>query len=411
MATNPSPALLAAQEKLLSLRQQLAPSGPHRTAPLPTPPPSDQATPLWPAHLGWHSEPLRLALPKSPEIPLPQNQTWALPIGNSGRSSPDQPSRNPLQAAAGSQRSIVSGQISLNRLNQAQNLTLYPDLAMALLQQNRTAESRVWLLLRHLDEAGQGWLTMQVIRQLLAEASSPWKVCGWRQLRILLAQGDGLFWQRQGERLWLRSMVKVAAALGLTHLSGHPVTLPARLLTRPIGEVKAHFYASFHSGRNHEHQPIARATLAQLSGLSPQTQRHYEKRAGVRPQSNYALGEIVTPEYQEDRSWQQGNGTFIFNDVNGLQGAAGTRYLAWQLPNEYSGPHLRQPKGRQKRLNRRLADLRQQGTAGNDRRHKRFFANGCAAVTGQQGSEVYWRGRERVNGGQIWYLLAKSGGD
>ncbi len=248
------------------------------------------------------------------------------------------------------------------------------------------------------------------IRRYLSEKTSVWCICGWRQLRILLGQGDGLFWQRQGERLWLRSVVKVAAALGLTRLSGHPVALPVHLLTRPIGEVKAHFYASFHSGRNHDHQPIARATLSHLSGLSPQTQRSYEKRARVRPQKNFALGEVATQENKEERTWQQGTAVFTFTDYHGKQGPAQTTYMAWQLPNDYTGPHDRQPKRRHKRLNRQLADLRQQGTAGNDQYQKRFFANGCEAVKGQKGREVVWRGRGRGKGGQIWYLLGQSEG-
>ncbi|MBK9053871.1 MAG: hypothetical protein IPL78_24065 [Chloroflexi bacterium] len=85
-------------------------------------------------------------------------------------------------------------------------------------------------------------------------------------------------------------------------------------------------------------------------------------------------------------------------------------YMAWQLPNDYTGPHDRQPKRRHKRLNRQLADLRQQGTAGNDQYQKRFFANGCEAVKGQKGREVVWRGRGQKKGGQIWYLLGQSEG-
>ena len=235
-------------------------------------------------------------------------------------------------------------------------------------------------------------------------------VCVWlAAVADFVGAGDGLFWQRQGERLWLRSVAKVAAALGLTHLSGHPVALPIHILTRPIGEVKAHFYASFHSGRNHDHQPIARTTLSQLSGVSHQTQRQYEKRAGVRPRTNFALGELATAENREERSWKQGTGVFLFTDYRGQHGPAQTAYLAWQLPNDYTGPHDRQPKRRHKRLNRQLADLRLQGTAGNGHFQRTFFADGCAAVKGQKGEEVYWRGRGRKRSGQIWHLLGQSG--
>ncbi|MBK9053870.1 MAG: hypothetical protein IPL78_24060 [Chloroflexi bacterium] len=296
MESIPSQALLAAQERLLALRQQL-PVTTTRPQPPIIPQPVHTLT-VWPSHLGWHSEslsqllaPTQKAKPAGDKNPREFNPT-SIP-------SPLSPLPSPLST-----------------------LSLSPDLALALLHHNRVAESRIWFLLRHLDETGRGWVELPEIRRYLSEKTSMWCICGWRQLRILLGQGDGLFWQRQGERLWLRSVVKVAAALGLTRLSGHPVALPVHLLTRPIGEVKAHFYASFHSGRNHDHQPIARATLSHLSGLSPQTQRSYEKRARVRPQTNFALGEVATPENKEHRTWQQGTAVFTFTDYQGKQGPA-----------------------------------------------------------------------------------------
>lgn len=381
--TQPSQALLAAQEKLLALRQQVHIYREPVESPIKdqlgkTSPPMT----IWPTHLGWHSESLS-RLGQQPQAGKPVFVENAFFMGTAAAEFP--PASTPPAT-----------------------LTLSPDLALAILNHNRVAESRIWFLLRHLDEAGRGWLEMAQVRRSLCDATSVWRLCGWRQLRILLGQGEGLFWQKQGDRLWLRSVVKVAAALGLTHLSGYPIILPLLTLTRPIGEVKAHFYASFHSGRNHPHQPIARATLSHLSGVSHQTQRSYEKRVGVRPQTNFALGEIATPETQEECAWQRGSGMFTFTDYNGEQGQAHTTYLAWQLPNDYTGPHQPQPKRHQKRLNRRLADLRQQGTAGNGPRHKRFFAQGAEAVTKQKGEEVYWRGRGKRGQGQIWYLLSKS---
>jgi len=409
----PSQALLAAQEKLLALRQQVQ-RQPHFL------PSRDTATrhygdtvTAWPTHLGWHSEPFSKLAVISEQWTVNSGQLTVNSLSISQSLSLQSPVSNLSISQSLSLQSPVSSlsvsqSLSLS-ISPSPNLSLSPDLALALLNHNRVAEGRVWFLLRHLDAAGRGWVAVEQVRQWLNQPESCWCVCGWRQLRILLAQGEGLFWQRQGERLWLRSVAKVAAALGLTHLSGHPVALPAHILTRPIGEVKAHFYASFHSGRNHDHQPIARTTLSRLSGLSQQTQRQYEKRAGVRPQTNFALGELATAENREERTWQQGTGVFLFTDHHGQHGPAQATYLAWQLPNDYTGPHHRQSKRRHKRLNRQLADLRLQGTAGNGPFRRTFFSDGCAAVKGQKGEEVYWRGRGRAKGGQIWYPLAKPG--
>ena len=45
-------------------------------------------------------------------------------------------------------------------------------------------------------------------------------------------------------------------------------------------------------------------------------------------------------------------------DFRGYQGKKGKTYLAWQLPNSYGGGHQQRPKGRQKRINRRLTFTR-----------------------------------------------------
>src|SRR5690606_36304000 len=49
----------------------------------------------------------------------------------------------------------------------------------------------------------------------------------------------------------------------------------------------------------------------------------------------------------------------------GRHGRPHTAYLAWQLPNSYSGPHEPLPRGRQKRINRELVDLFIDGMTGN----------------------------------------------
>jgi hypothetical protein len=50
-------------------------------------------------------------------------------------------------------------------------------------------------------------------------------------------------------KVWLRSQAKVAAALGLRKLRGRAVELPLSVLLGPIGDLRAHLYASFHSSR------------------------------------------------------------------------------------------------------------------------------------------------------------------
>lgn len=301
-------------------------------------------------------------------------------------------------------------------------ITLYPDLALALLRHNLVGPGRVWLLLRHLDQAGRGWLTLESVRQALAAKDAPLRLCGPRQLRNLLAQGETIFWQRDRQRIWLRSAARVAAALQIPRLTTRPVVLPLSILQQGIGTVRAHFYASFHSGRAAEltptpPAPVARQTLCQLTKRSRRTQRTYEKRAGVRRQTNWALGPQATLLSEQQYAWQHGRAIFRLTDRKGKHGPAGATYLAWQLPNSYEGPHQTLPIHRQKRTNRRLADLFIKGRTGNGEttlaarpqpRHRRFYQDGRRAARGYQGAPVadaYWPGHTASRRGRIWHLL------
>lgn len=287
-----------------------------------------------------------------------------------------------------------------NEINSRTGIRLFPDLALGMLRQGQVANGRLWLLLRHLDETGQGWVETAAARQHLTEKTSPLYVCGWRNVRGVLGQGEGIFWQVENGRIWLCSVAKVAAALQIHRLQKQPVLLPISILTQTIGAVRAHFYASFHS--SHTQKPITRATLTKISQVSPRTQRRYDTQTKVTKRPNFAIGAKTTAENVQNRAWQHGQAVFQLADHHGKHGAAGATYVAWQLPNSYSGPHEQLSSSGKKRINRQLAVLLQQGTTGNGRVkiEKRFFGNGAAAakVAGKQ--DVYWQGKPG-----FWYVI------
>jgi hypothetical protein len=197
-----------------------------------------------------------------------------------------------------------------------------------------------------------------------------------------------------------------------------------------MGQVRAHFYSSFHSGRarNNKYKdsarPIARSTLKTLSGVSRRSQQIYEERVGVGRQANYAIGEQVGTNEIQERAWRQGQALFHLVDHQGQQGHHGGRYLAWQLPNNYSGVHERRPKGRQKRINGQLADLFMKGMTGNGeladatnhhsrsghRFQCRYYANGALAAVGYQRDphhDAYWP-NQASGGGRSWQVIPAS---
>ncbi|HRQ14519.1 MAG TPA: hypothetical protein PK205_14550, partial [Promineifilum sp.] len=256
---------------------------------------------------------------------------------------------------------------------------VFPDIALAMLRTKTAAAGRVWLLLRHLDAAGRGRVAADEAARLLTGDGSATRICGRRQLANLLRAGEGLFWERDAGRHgaeWLRlhSAARVAAGLGVARLGGSPVAVPLAELTGTIGRARAHLYAAFHSGRTQTdlltgerrgRGPISREALCKLSGAAANSQRNYERRARVGRRKSIAIGPAVNAADAQETAWQRGRALFRYHDRRGRHGRPGAVYLAWQLPNEYTGPHDTLSRGSVKRLNRSLSDLFHNGITGN----------------------------------------------
>jgi hypothetical protein len=299
-----------------------------------------------------------------------------------------------------------------------------------MLRQELTAPGRLWLMLRYLDREGSGVVRIDILARHLTKKTSPLRLCGQRQLRNLLHDGEGIFWTRGEEHIWLNSAAKVASMLDVERLTGRPVALPVAALLEGIGAFRANLYTAFHSGRTKETpygeqvMPIARETLTVLSGVGRSSQRAYEGRVGIEVQANFAIGDLSTKEKQENRAWVHGQALFELKDYRGRQGKKGKTYLAWQLPNTYIGQHQHRPKGRQKRINRKLKDLVMKGMPGNvgetnemqklvsskvERPEKVYYPNGklAAKVYGRDPErELYWK-RHRTGNGRfdLWQQL------
>lgn len=284
---------------------------------------------------------------------LPSHLGW----GNAGVSE---------QLAVDSEQSSVDGNCSLFTVHCSlpkedellpSTITVYPDLLLTLLQQEVATAGRVWLLCRLLDGAGRGWLDVATVRQALTGKESQLKICGWRRLRQILADGKGIFWERDDRgRLWLYGRARVAAQLEIGRFQHDPVQLTVEQLTDTIGNVKAHFYATLHSSRANSDKanPISRETLETLTGVSGRTQQRYDERVGIEKQQAIGVGGSYSAENQQNLLWQ-GKSTFKFIDKKGQQGQTGTAYIAWHLPNQYGAVHQSAPTKQRRRLNKRLA--------------------------------------------------------
>jgi hypothetical protein len=294
-----------------------------------------------------------------------------------------------------------------------ESIQVYPSLLVKILEQKLAAPARIWLLLKHLDRRGQGWFDLDELTQRFTDKVSPYRVCGKRQLRNLLAQGEGVFWAWGGNgRIWLRSWIHVAVSVQVEKVRGMAVQLPVAILCKTIGVVRAHFYATYHSGRLGS--PISRDALADLTHVQKRTQRRYEKIARVGQRSNFAVLPCADATAREVYNWQYGHAVFRLCDHKGQHGKPGQTYLVRQLPNSYEGPHAAGGRGAQKPMNRALSDLLMKGITGNGqgvRIQQRFFANGrlaAQAISKNPDSDIWWAATVATNQSashksQFWY--------
>ena len=315
-----------------------------------------------------------------------------------------------------------SSQSANTAASSVKTIKLYPSLALAWLKQQKAAEARIWLLCQHLDNNRRGWLEIQTVRTHLASKTSPLHVCGWRQLRRLLQRGEGIFWERDAfNRLWLRGTARVTHALGVEKLRGTPVKIAVKNLCQ-IKLARAHFYAGFFALRQSD-APIARATLAELTGVNERQQPTYEKLAGIDTERCIAIGDRFSAENLQQQTWLRtvrgGSKPFIFTDHQGKQGKRGARYIAWHLPNRYIAHHQSTTKGRQRKLNRQLqtqqnlVTTRARGNLcdsaiGMQAPEKLFFDDGKRAVTKHElnAQDFYLRGTQwKAN--NVWQAIQR----
>ena len=468
----PSPQLLEANRRLCELRakaqalRQAAglPAAQMRRAE--SDPPWDAATPkqltpmaeaigALPDHLGWGSGGLTAVLRRRRQesdcagnnqgLSRAEPMEWLAGLSCTAIPNVTTTSPAPGGAEGNSQATSSNNPHSLVNIPQPSGwVKLYPDIGLGMLRQELAAPGRLWLMLRYLDREGRGSFRIDILAQQLTKKSSApsttpractelievtgWCLCGKRQLRNLLRDGEGVYWTRDKEHIWLRSAAKVAYTLGVERLTGRPVALPVAALLDSVGTFRAHLYAAFHSGRTkdtpygEQAMPIARETMARLSGVGRSSQRAYEERVGVEVQANFAVGDLSTKENQENRAWVQGQALFELKDYRGQQGKMGKTYLAWQLPNTYIGQHRHRPRGRQKRINRKLKDLVMKGMPGNvagsgetclpdgrQKPEKTYFPDGklAAKAYGRDPErELYWKRHGTRNGRfDLWQQL------
>ncbi len=274
-----------------------------------------------------------------------------------------------------------------------ETIQISPQLLAGMLREEVVATGRVWLLIRAFDKDGRGWVDVSTLRESLTKKDSEWRICGWRRLRQILADGEGEFWRRDERgRLWLIGQAQVAINLEVLHFSRKMVELPCETLLNNVGTVRAAFFAAQHTGE----APISRATLEQITGVPERTQRAYDGVTKTQKEVNWGVGAPFTPDGYQEHLYQHGRAAFVFKDRHGQ------RQLARQLPNSYTCP-FRVIDQSNKGLNRKLQDLVKQGRRGNVRFDQRYFSDGRSYVESKaKGGFIR---DQKVGGRNVWIFF------
>jgi len=255
----------------------------------------------------------------------------------------------------------------------------YPYLLTAFYKADLAPVGRVYHVIRAIDADGRGWLDLAQLRSMLTDKRSPWKICGKRNLRMIMRRGRGIAWDITANgRVRYKSPDKILIALGAGRLRGEPVKFPVKSgLLSGIARFKALIEEAWLAGRK-ENNPVSQKVIRELTGIPESTQRRYNKLNGVTRRRNDAIGGPKTTESYHDAGSYHGN-CLTFIDYIGKMGAPGQKYVSWRMPNSYETQIEQTATGRQKKINKSIALVIIPERGKNDRVDKLYYPNGGEA--------------------------------
>ena len=166
-------------------------------------------------------------------------------------------------------------EMNYNTLDQDnQSIRTYPELSRAVIAGGLSTVYRVWLILRSVDVGGSGIVGRDDARAALVAA-------GLTPRHLITARrvdGSEGFFTVYGNRIEYRSLECVS--LAMMTAPGRSVMIPHDALGS-LENFNAHLYAAFFVKADGAGRMISRDRLSELFGVSAETQRRWERLAGV----------------------------------------------------------------------------------------------------------------------------------
>jgi hypothetical protein len=214
------------------------------------------------------------------------------------------------------------------------HIPTHPELNRIALKQQIDAEYLLWAVLRHHTSTQNlsSHFTRQEVYNLALQVGLSWSR---RHFNRVLDAGNQVFWTVGKVRLFLRSFKNVYNTLADETAAAVPSSRFVLVRTHKSAlERRAEFYWSWFISR--DEQTIARATITDLFGLSPDQQRAYESSLGKRLiiKSNYC--HIDADLYKDDLKNIPGHAFNFIQEKFQDNKIEYVTVLAYQLPNTFT---------------------------------------------------------------------------
>jgi hypothetical protein len=219
-------------------------------------------------------------------------------------------------------------------ISDSNTIPTHPELNRIALKQQIDAEYLLWCVLRH-TVAERGLSSHFDREQVYCIALAHGLSWTRRHFNRVIIQGDGTFWKAGKSRIFLTSFKRVYNALADKEAAAVPSPRFVLIKTHKSAlDRRAEFYWSWFISR--DEQTIARATISDLFGLSPDQQRDYESSLGKRLiiKSNYC--HIDADLYANDLKNIPGHAFNFIQEKFQDNKVEYINVLAYQLPNTYN---------------------------------------------------------------------------
>lgn len=219
------------------------------------------------------------------------------------------------------------------------SIPTHPELNRIALKQGIDAQYLLWCVLRHYtaQNGESSHFTRQEVYTIALGYGLNWTR---RHFNRILEAGNHSLWTVGKVRLFLRSFRKVYNALADETAAGIASPQFVRIIPQKSAlDRRAELYWSWFISRGES--TIARATLTDLFGLSPDQQRAYEKLLGSRLHINTNYCHIDADLYQKDLKNIPGHAFNFLQEKFQDNKIEYVTVLAYQLPNTFTARNSR----------------------------------------------------------------------